>query len=48
MVFADDAQPLIARIRAHDGGARRPLVVRPANLEDVFLSITGASLGEGA
>ena len=48
MVFAVDAQPLIARIRAHDGGARRPLVVRPANLEDVFLSITGASLGEGA
>jgi lipooligosaccharide transport system ATP-binding protein len=48
MVFVDDAQPLIARIREHDGGARRPLVVRPANLEDVFLSVTGTRLEKGA
>ncbi len=48
IVFAADAQPLLAQIRAHDGGERRPVVVRPANLEDVFLSITGTSLEEGA
>ncbi len=48
MVFAADAQPLIAHIRAHDGGARRPIIVRPANLEDVFLSIAGTRLEEGA
>lgn len=48
MVFADDAQSLVVRIRAHDGGARRPIVVRPANLEDVFLSIVGTRLEDGA
>jgi ABC-type multidrug transport system ATPase subunit len=48
MVFAEDAQPLLAHVRAHDGGERRPVVVRPANLEDVFLSITGTRLEEGA
>ena len=48
MVFTADAGPLLARIRDHDGGERRPVVVRPANLEDVFLSITGTSLEEGA
>ena len=48
MVFVNDAQPLISRIREHDGGERRPIIVRPANLEDVFLSITGTSLGEDA
>ncbi len=48
IVFAADAQPLLAQIRAHDGGERRPIVVRPANLEDVFLSITGTRLEDGA
>ena len=48
MVFTADAGPLLARIRDHDGGERRPVVVRPANLEDVFLSITGTGLEEGA
>ena len=48
IVFADDAQPLLAHVRAHDGGERRPIVVRPANLEDVFLSITGTRLDEDA
>ena len=48
MVFTDDAQPIAAHIRAHDGGMRRHVVVRPANLEDVFLSITGTSLRAGA
>ena len=48
MVFADDAAPLINRIRRHDGGDRRPIVVRPANLEDVFLSVTGTRLEGGA
>lgn len=44
MVFADDVAPLINRIRRHDGGDRRPIIVRPANLEDVFLSVTGTRL----
>ncbi len=48
MVFTPDAQPLLAHIRAHDGGERRPVVVRPANLEDVFLSIAGTRLEEDA
>ncbi len=48
IIFAEDAQPLLAHVRAHDGGERRPVVVRPANLEDVFLSITGTRLEEGA
>jgi lipooligosaccharide transport system ATP-binding protein len=48
MVFTADAGPLLARIRDHDGGERRPVIVRPANLEDVFLSITGTGLEEGA
>ena len=48
VVFADDAQPLLKHVRAHDGGQRRPIVVRPANLEDVFLSITGTRLDEDA
>ncbi len=48
MLYADDAAPLIDAIRRFDGGDRRPLIARPANLEDVFLSVTGASLEEGS
>jgi lipooligosaccharide transport system ATP-binding protein len=48
MLYAPDARPLVERIRATDGGARRPLVVRPTNLEDVFLATTGTRLAEGA
>jgi lipooligosaccharide transport system ATP-binding protein len=46
MVYADDVRPFVERVRARDGGDRRPLVVRPSNLEDVYLSLTGASLDE--
>ena len=48
MLFTDDSTALVERIHHTDGGARRPFVVRPANLEDVFLSITGTALREGA
>ncbi len=48
MIFGDDAESITAAIRAQDGGARRPLVVRPANLEDVFLRVTGTRLEDGA
>ncbi|HEX5068118.1 MAG TPA: ABC transporter ATP-binding protein [Myxococcota bacterium] len=48
VVYGDSVAPLIARIRAQDGGDGRPLVVRPANLEDVFLAATGTSLGGDA
>jgi lipooligosaccharide transport system ATP-binding protein len=44
MLYVQDAASLIDRIRRHDRGDRRPLIVRPTNLEDVFLSLTGASL----
>jgi lipooligosaccharide transport system ATP-binding protein len=40
--YLDDAANLVERVRAVDH--RRPLVVRPSNLEDVFLALTGASL----
>jgi lipooligosaccharide transport system ATP-binding protein len=42
--YLDDAAPLIDRIRAHDREAHRPIVVRPTNLEDVFLALTGTRL----
>ena len=44
MLYVDDATQLIDRIRRYDHGDRRPIIVRPTNLEDVFLSLTGASL----
>ena len=43
MLYVDDPTPLVERIGATDG-ARRGLVVRPSNLEDVFLALTGATL----
>jgi len=46
-VYLDDAAPLIERIRRRDIGSHRPLVVRPTNLEDVFLALTGTSLEAG-
>ena len=46
IVFADDAAPVVERIDAADRGDRRPLVVRPSNLEDVFLHLTGTTLEE--
>jgi hypothetical protein len=44
MVYLDDATQLIEHIRRHDHGDRRPLIVRPTNLEDVFLALTGTGL----
>jgi lipooligosaccharide transport system ATP-binding protein len=44
MLYVDDATQLIERVRRHDHGDRRPIIVRPTNLEDVFLSLTGTSL----
>jgi lipooligosaccharide transport system ATP-binding protein len=43
-VYDDDVRPYVERVRRRDGGERRPLVVRPTNLEDVFLAVTGTSL----
>lgn len=44
MLYVDDPTQLIDRIRRYDQGDRRPIIARPTNLEDVFLSLTGASL----
>jgi lipooligosaccharide transport system ATP-binding protein len=44
MLYLDDATKLIEHIRRHDHGDRRPIFVRPTNLEDVFLALTGTSL----
>ncbi|MBI4523766.1 MAG: ABC transporter ATP-binding protein [Deltaproteobacteria bacterium] len=48
ILYADDTTHLIEHIRRRDPGDRRELVVRPTNLEDVFLALTGASLEGGA
>ncbi|MFI5307867.1 MAG: ABC transporter ATP-binding protein [Polyangiales bacterium] len=47
-VFGQDAAPLVERLKHLPTTADRPFVVRPANLEDLFLSETGAALKEGA
>jgi lipooligosaccharide transport system ATP-binding protein len=44
MVYLDDATDLIERVRRHDQGDRRPIIVRSTNLEDVYLSLTGTGL----
>ncbi len=46
--YLDDGTPLADRVRKRDPQDRRALVVRPANLEDVFLALTGTSLEGGA
>ncbi len=46
MLFGDDVSDIVDRVHAVDRGERRPLVVRPANLEDVFLCLTGTRLEE--
>jgi len=48
VLFSDDAAPVISAIHESDGGDHRPLVSRPANLEDVFLLLTGTALEGGA
>ena len=44
MLFGDDGVAIAEWVRERDGGDRRALISRPANLEDVFLRVTGASL----
>jgi len=44
MLYLNDATDFIEHIRCYDQGDRRPIIVRPTNLEDVFLSLTGTSL----
>ncbi len=48
MVYLDDASALVNQIHAHDRGDRRALIVRPTNLEDVFLAMTGTTLESGS
>jgi lipooligosaccharide transport system ATP-binding protein len=48
MLYLDDSSALIEHIRHSDKGDRRAVVVRPTNLEDVFLSLTGTSLEVGS
>jgi lipooligosaccharide transport system ATP-binding protein len=48
MVYVDDAASFVERVRRIDPGDRRALVVRPTNLEDVFLAMTGTNLQCGA
>jgi ABC-type multidrug transport system ATPase subunit len=44
MLYLDDANEVTNQIRRRDEGDRRPIIVRPTNLEDVYLSLTGDSL----
>lgn len=44
MLYLEDAAHVIEQIRRHDDGDRRPIIVRPTNLEDVYLALTGTSL----
>jgi hypothetical protein len=46
VVYTDRVSQVVDRIHAHDCGDRRPLAIRAANLEDVFLATTGTSLEE--
>ena len=44
MIYLEDSERLLEHIHGRETGERRPIVVRPTNLEDVFLSLTGTSL----
>lgn len=46
VLYADQVHPWLPALDRHDGGGRRPVIVRPANLEDVFLALTGTQLGD--
>jgi len=48
MVYVDDPTPLVERLHQRDAADRSALIVRPSNLEDVFLRLTGATLEGGA
>ncbi len=47
-VYLNDAAPLLARLREADPEDLGNMVVRPTNLEDVFLTLTGTRLEGGA
>jgi hypothetical protein len=44
IVHLDDPTPLVERLHQRDPDDQRTLIVRPSNLEDVFLQLTGTSL----
>ncbi len=48
LLFADDATALARHLSARGNGALRARAIRPANLEDVFLALTGTRLQESA
>ncbi len=48
IAYVDDPAPLVARITQQGGAAARGMIVRPANLEDVFLRLAGHTLEGGA
>ncbi|HEY7168316.1 MAG TPA: ABC transporter ATP-binding protein [Candidatus Binatia bacterium] len=47
MLYLDHATPVVDQIRKHAASDHRAIIVRPTNLEDVFLSLTGTSLEGG-
>jgi lipooligosaccharide transport system ATP-binding protein len=47
-VFGEHAAPLVERVKQLIDGDARQFVVRPANLEDLFLAATGTRLEAGA
>ena len=48
IAYVDEAAPMVERARRLDPENARSLVVRPTNLEDVYLFVTGTSLEGGA
>jgi lipooligosaccharide transport system ATP-binding protein len=48
MIYLENTSGLIDHIRDRDHGDRRPIIVRPTNLEDVYLSLTGTNLEGGS
>ncbi len=48
LLFADDAAALARHLEARGGGTLRTRSIRRANLEDVFLAVTGTHLQESA
>jgi len=47
-LFAEHVEPLVQKARTLPAASERGIVVRPANLEDLFLATTGTRLQEGA
>ncbi|MGD9763730.1 MAG: ABC transporter ATP-binding protein [Candidatus Binatia bacterium] len=48
VVYLDDPTPVVERLHHRDPQDQRSLIVRPTNLEDVFLRLTGTTLEGGA